>query len=552
MELALALLAFGCWPQAAPGSATPAEAGAPHPRQGAPGEAPAPPSLELRVNRAIVRGVEYLRGRQDAKGAFAGWEGEHPGGTTALVAYTLVKSGVSRNDPVLVRALELVEASEPKSTYSASVALLLYEALGQPERWQGRAGRELRFLLDVQKKGVWDYPGRHLCASNTQFAMLGLRAAHHMGLPIHEDVLLRASDGLWMWQEPGGGFCYEVGAPPTAGITAASLGGLAVLDELAASGMRRLAVDLRARRKQREAAEAWLEQRFAVDRNAWASSGAWTSSWHYSYLWALERYCGLSGRSRVAGRDWYGEGALWLVEQQKADGSWSGHDKVLVDTCFALLFLRRATLSGTRTELEELYTQIDLEKRAPEPGLPGPGAGSVRLTEWFVAGPWQGKLDESLLVQPPFAPAKVRPKEFTKLAKRDWTRVTLKESGWTDLEALLGRGGDHQLWCASTHLVYAPPPGAPEVAEVLLWLELEDGWEVWLEGERISADRRVQVPIEASVRLPLRLSAGAHCLVVLVEDARGAAAFGALLGGPDGGAPPPGVRAAPDPPKKGK
>lgn len=37
--------------------------------------------------------------------------------------------------------------------------------------------------------------------------------------------------------------------------------------------------------------------------------------------------------------DWYDDGAGWLIEHQTDNGSWRN----VTDTCFAILFLKRAT-----------------------------------------------------------------------------------------------------------------------------------------------------------------------------------------------------------------
>lgn len=65
--------------------------------------------LELRVNRAIALGVDYLRGRQLADGRFPGHEGQHPGGATALAAFALAEAGVRRGDAALVRAVHALD-----------------------------------------------------------------------------------------------------------------------------------------------------------------------------------------------------------------------------------------------------------------------------------------------------------------------------------------------------------------------------------------------------------------------------------------------------------
>ena len=65
------------------------------------------------------------------------------------------------------------------------------------------------------------------------------------------------------------------------------------------------------------------------------------------YLYGLERVGDLQRRNLIGGHNWYVEGATELVKDQKADGHWTDftHEpKELIGTCFALLFLDRATL----------------------------------------------------------------------------------------------------------------------------------------------------------------------------------------------------------------
>ena len=69
--------------------------------------------------------------------------------------------------------------------------------------------------------------------------------------------------------------------------------------------------------------------------------------WHIYYLYGLERIGMLYGTDRIGSHDWYDEGAAWLIKHQADNGSWRN----VPDTCFAILFLRRATapLPGVAT-----------------------------------------------------------------------------------------------------------------------------------------------------------------------------------------------------------
>jgi hypothetical protein len=92
---------------------------------------------------------------------------------------------------------------------------------------------------------------------------------------------------------------------------------------------------------------AWLEHHFAVLYNP--PSGA--PAWHYYYLYGLERAAVLGGRDLLGTKDWYLEGARYLVGAQRPDGRWSTgalgfaefEASDALDTAWAILFLARAT-----------------------------------------------------------------------------------------------------------------------------------------------------------------------------------------------------------------
>ena len=489
----------------------------PMPQQSAAVEDATP--LPVRVNRAIVRGVDWLRRDQKPDGSWA-WFGDYGGGATALAAYTLVKSGVRRNDETLLRALAYCDRATFDKTYAASVHLMLLAALKDPAR-EPQARRDLQFLLDIQSTsanegvaGLWNYPGAHLDMSNVQYALLGLRAAHQLGLEVPESALVEAARNLWRFQEESGGFVYTWGAPPTAGMTAATLGGLAILEEIG-GGSPALAAALKKHAKDRAAAEKWMIEHYRVDGDP-VGPRAFRAYWHYAYLYALERWCGLTGREKIGEHDWYQEGAAYLVAAQGSGGAWDeGRARTLADTCWALLFLRRATVTHDE-ELDLLYKKLDAAKAAENrEAKPDPQVPFIR--EWLLAGPWPGPTGNVLIGAPPFEVAKAQPKEKTRVAKRDWERVTLQETGATDLEQLTQRGGDHMLWALATRLNYvADVTQAPLSAT--LWFNFEDGWNVFLDGRQIAFSQRVSAVLREDVRVPIELSPGEHLLLVLVED----------------------------------
>jgi hypothetical protein len=90
---------------------------------------------------------------------------------------------------------------------------------------------------------------------------------------------------------------------------------------------------------------AWLDYNWSVDHNVNSSQG-----YHYYYLYCLERACDMKRIKLVAGRPWYNLGAEVLVNDQinqGSNGAWTKQDthrpSDVLNTCFALLFLNRAT-----------------------------------------------------------------------------------------------------------------------------------------------------------------------------------------------------------------
>jgi len=87
----------------------------------------------------------------------------------------------------------------------------------------------------------------------------------------------------------------------------------------------------------------WLDKNFDAGQNAAAPRQEL-----FYYLYGVERVGDLSGRKEFNGKDWYLRGALLLLERQMGDGKWEDSTGFpptdVLGTCFALLFLKRATI----------------------------------------------------------------------------------------------------------------------------------------------------------------------------------------------------------------
>jgi hypothetical protein len=76
----------------------------------------------------------------------------------------------------------------------------------------------------------------------------------------------------------------------------------------------------------------------------------------------------------ISGIPWYSWGAERLLKAQAANGSWPGGEFGAggCDTCFALLFLKRANVAPDLTEL--LNTGLVQDPGTPSPKEKGKGA----------------------------------------------------------------------------------------------------------------------------------------------------------------------------------
>jgi hypothetical protein len=91
---------------------------------------------------------------------------------------------------------------------------------------------------------------------------------------------------------------------------------------------------------------AWLDEHWTATENP--ESGG---SWSLYHAYCVERAMDLVGVFRLGDHLWYTEIAEHLFATQEESGRWdrgdTGHKKgAALDTCFALLFLSRAT-AGT-------------------------------------------------------------------------------------------------------------------------------------------------------------------------------------------------------------
>jgi hypothetical protein len=335
------------------------------------------------VAAAVVRGAAYLRRQLLRYGSCVYGEGTEDVsprraiGATALAIKALRAAGVPSSDPAIVRAIEetiltrnrhgqlVLNRDGKDNNYVAAlmvIALASVDAKRYRSEIQALAGRIAAGQLE---SGQWTYGLRDRYArkdrgprrlvgdaSNTQYALLGLRAAMKAGADIDPEVWRRSLQMYRETQDPWGGWGYIV--VPFSGnertMTSAAIAGLvfcleALHGEGAAQAIARSEALRRGLVRQGQLLIRWGYRGFD----------------HYAF-YGIERACVVTGTRYFNRYDWYRAGALDLLRRQKDDGSWhgraGGHPAAgstygpHIDTAYALLFLKRATtaVAGLRRD----------------------------------------------------------------------------------------------------------------------------------------------------------------------------------------------------------
>lgn len=357
------------------------------------------------VAKALDAGVAWIRRQQRADGAFPPHENWSIG-TTALALLTLAECDVARDDPDLARGLVWLTAQAPTRTYDRALALMALERAYTPPSEEalissGRLATRIRNLTPERRAwaegiaaaleasavspGSFGYPSARnarlpIDSSNTQYAALGLRAASRLSIPTKDTTWLGIARHFGVVRERRGprgdvvlthegdrkaaasdaavparprpleilGFLYAPEDEPTGSMTSA---GIACLElarhELLRARSPRLTPAFEAEIEERvRSGWAWLDRHWGVDRHPEKREG----NWNLYFLYALERAAVFSRVREVNGRDWYFEGATELLARPHAEGFWTeGGASDLVQTCFAVLFLKKATPPLTDT-----------------------------------------------------------------------------------------------------------------------------------------------------------------------------------------------------------
>lgn len=362
---------------------------------------------EIAVDRAIKKGIEFLRTAKspDFHNAYRN--------SDVLILWTFIHAGIPEEDPKFKQLFQSVMSEPLEKTYKVALLAMCLEELDRV-KYQEKIARCAQFLVDNQcQNGQWSYgsPSEHVQEvkvpplprevatwgggragreldkdgkpkvrqrvtvrklkegpatgdnSNSQYAALGLRACYDAGIGIPEGVVLLAvkwwresqfpdrktdKDGKpvklppvpsgvsgkiegWNYTMPGLGEHGD--RNPYHAMTAGGVGSLVIYDYMLGRDWKK---DTYVR-----AGMNWLNQHYSIQ------------PWNTYYMYGLERACILYGTEEIGGRVWYRDGANAILKAQNPDGSW-GKDtdwfNTTWDTCFSILFLRRATRPLVETE----------------------------------------------------------------------------------------------------------------------------------------------------------------------------------------------------------
>jgi hypothetical protein len=355
---------------------------------------------EIKVQLAIQKGIEFLKTAKspDFHNAYKN--------SDVLILWTFIHAGVPQEDPRFQALFNGVLNEPLEKTYKVALLAMCLEEIDRV-KYQEKIAHCAQFLVDNQcPNGQWNYGSptdaikdlkvppppkdvasgggrgavrttgkpkvvQHVAVkqtkqgpetgdnSNTQYAALGLRACFDSGIEIPEHVVVLAVKWLRESQFPDpkkDKDGKEIKPPVVSGIsgkvegwnyksqgvderapyhamTAGSVGGLLIYNYMLGRNSKSDSFV--------KAGINWLTVHYSIQ------------PWNTYYMYALERAGIYYGTEKLGENVWYKDGANAYLKNQNPDGSW-GKDtdwfNTTWDTCFAILFLRRAARPLVATE----------------------------------------------------------------------------------------------------------------------------------------------------------------------------------------------------------
>ncbi|MFH1226478.1 MAG: hypothetical protein V1701_01075 [Planctomycetota bacterium] len=357
------------------------------------------------VDAAISRAKDYLLTKLPQYSTIS-----QTYGSAELVLYGLLHTKLPANSDLLQEPLRLLTVRKLEKTYCVALTAMVL-AYVDKVKYQSRLIQCAQFLLANQSRdGNWTYgvpcnetditptntveinkaiitrqnakPGSTQSLkkikvkikipprrkentfdnSNTQYALLGLRACAEADIEIPADVWQDSEKHFLRTQSGDGGWNYSSSGYSYGSMTAGGLGGLAICKYYQG-------IKLEDEPDIKKAID-WLAKNFIVQGNPGVAKqwgGGLPTQWHFYYLYGVQRAGSLANTETFGPYKWYQLGARYLLIEQDPDGSWN---KNVEDTAFAILFLSRATKTLTapkRIETPGPSTQDKTDSAAVKP-----------------------------------------------------------------------------------------------------------------------------------------------------------------------------------------
>lgn len=262
-------------------------------------------------------------------------------GLNEMALFAMASCGVDSSDEDFAHLLKSIIDLPPTMVYQAAFRALALSKIN-PKSYQAQLGECRDYLIRSQlQSGGWTYAkvnsGANATAdmSNTTYAVLGLACCRKFMISVPDEVFERGRAFIFAVQNSDGGWGYRTDHERESyeSMTENAIGSLYAMGDVAGI-MRTKANDFTHALK-------WLNDNFTVEENKFSS---YQEGRLYYHLFALERVGTLSAAEKIKDRNWFEDGAKFILETQNDDGSWDdGADTPVQNTCFALLFLKRAS-----------------------------------------------------------------------------------------------------------------------------------------------------------------------------------------------------------------
>ncbi|MFH1230717.1 MAG: prenyltransferase/squalene oxidase repeat-containing protein [Planctomycetota bacterium] len=350
---------------------------------------PPPPTGSVdqkQIDDAVKKGVDYLMKKKFGRGTR----------TIEVVILTLIHAGVETDNPILKGWIDLMVNEPLAVTYNVALKAMALELIDR-EKYQEQIAECAQAIVNYQAlNGQWSYDATYKKGkdehpvltgtpeiievitdgtstikkkvtpptkgfelkrsnkqrpnegdnSNTHYALLGLRAAARCGITIPQETWKDAADFLVKDQLPDGGWSYSskravmnspasYGSMTVAGVVSLTIAKCYLKEDYKNDPAIQKGLD-------------WLAKNITFNTNPGALFFNMPNWWQYYYIYGLERVGAILDIEKIGDCNWYQSGAVYLVKNQQKDGFWNqGADdrfsEMMIDTCFAILFLKRAT-----------------------------------------------------------------------------------------------------------------------------------------------------------------------------------------------------------------